>query len=123
MGTTIPLKDLEVYKISHNLGNEVWKIVSNWSQFERDTLGVQLVKSIDSVSLNICEGHGRYFFKDKRLFFYYSRGSLYEAEECLIKAYKRNLIIEEEYINILASIRNLSVKLNNLITSLNKAAS
>lgn len=56
------------------LGENIWKIVTNWKYFEKDTIGKQLVKAVDSVAANISEGYGRYHFKENINFCYYSRG-------------------------------------------------
>ncbi len=118
--TPLKLKDMDIYKISHQLAEEVWEIVVGWKIFERDTLGKQIVRSADSVSLNICEGYGRYFYRDRRLFMYYSRGSLIETAEAIKKAYERKLITEEKYLVLEKLAKRLSVKLNNYISSLTR---
>ena len=70
------LTNVEVFILSENLSNKIWNIVKSWDYFERDTMGKQLVRSVDSISSNIAESHGRYHFKDKQKFGYYARGSL-----------------------------------------------
>ena len=108
-------ENLNIYKSANEIGDMVWEIVSTWNYFEKTTLGKQLVRSADSISLNICEGYGRYYFKDKRLFYYYSRGSLYETHEGIKKAFKRALIREESYNILSKKIIDLGVRLNNFI--------
>jgi four helix bundle protein len=56
------LEDLEIYNISMEIGDEVWKIVANWNYFARDTIGKQWTRAIDSVSANISEGYGRFSY-------------------------------------------------------------
>lgn len=46
-------QDLEVYKLAEKLANEVWNIVRTWKNFEKDTVGKQIVRSADSVCANI----------------------------------------------------------------------
>lgn len=111
---------MDIYKISHQLAEEVWEIVATWKIFDRDTIGKQIVRSADSVSFNICEGYGRYFYRDRRLFMYYSRGSLIETAEGIKKAYNRKLITEEKYLVLEKMAVRLSVKLNNYISSLTR---
>ena len=94
---SIRLDDLEIYKISMEIGNTAYEIVSKWSSFDRDTLGKQLVRAADSIALNISEGYGRFFFKENKNFCYYSRGSAKETSTALDKAYSRNLISPELY--------------------------
>ncbi|MFC1732623.1 four helix bundle protein, partial [candidate division KSB1 bacterium] len=65
--------------------------------FEKDTIGKQLVKAVDSISSNLSEGYGRYHFNDSRQFCYYSRGSLYESLTWIKKSYNRKLISKRIY--------------------------
>jgi four helix bundle protein len=51
--------EMDVYKLSMEVGEKVWNIVSKWSYFEKDTVGKQLVRAIDSVAANLSEGFGR----------------------------------------------------------------
>ena len=39
------LEDLEVYHLSMEIGEKVWKIVMNWEYFEKDTLKTVYVKN------------------------------------------------------------------------------
>ncbi len=92
----ISLIDLEVYKVALLIGDKVYKMVDKWDYFNKDTLGKQFVRAADSIALNIAEGYGRFYFKENKNFNYYSRGSAFESTACLRKAFKRNLILEEE---------------------------
>ncbi len=49
-------ESLRIYKTANELGKTIWDMVSKWNWFDKDTLGKQIVRSADSVSLNICEG-------------------------------------------------------------------
>jgi four helix bundle protein len=110
-------EDLDVYKTANEIGQKVWEITSSWNIFAKQTLGKQLVRSADSISLNICEGYGRYYYKEKRLFYYYSRGSLYETHEALKKASQRKLISESDFGTLSKMIVEFSMSLNAFINS------
>lgn len=45
------LEELIVYKMSMELGEEVWNIVIKWDYFLKDTIGKQLVRSV-GIKLN-----------------------------------------------------------------------
>ena len=92
------LEDLEVYKVSMEIGDLVWQIVMKWEYFERKTLGAQFVDAADSIAFNISEGYGRFHFKENKNFCYYSRGSAKETLTGVHKAKARNLISEEEFL-------------------------
>ncbi len=112
------LEDLQVYKISMELGDKIWEVVERWNYFEKDTIGKQLIRSSDSISANLSEGFGRFHFKDSKKFAYYSRGSLFETKTWLNKALQRNLIKEEEFNDLLSELDKLGIKLNNYINSI-----
>jgi hypothetical protein len=46
------LEDLKIYDMAMQLGDEVWEIVIKWDYFQKDTVGKQWVKSVDSVAAN-----------------------------------------------------------------------
>ncbi len=89
------LDKLNVSQSAMIIGEESWKLVSRWDFFAKETLGKQLVRAADSIAANIAEGYGRYSFKEKKLFCFYARGSLYETRTWLKKAQKRGLITEK----------------------------
>ena len=66
------LDDLNVYKESMTIGEEVWDLVNQWDYFAKDTVGKQLVMSADSISANIAEGFGRFHYKENKNFCYFS---------------------------------------------------
>ncbi len=112
------LEELQVYQLSMELGEKVWSIVIDWKYFEKDTIGKQLVRAVDSVSANLSEGFGRYHYKDAKNFCYYARGSLYETKTFLIKASNRSLISRDEFQALVIEIDKIGVKLNNYIKSI-----
>jgi len=115
------LEKLEVYQISMELGEKIWEIVKPWSFFEKDTIGKQLVRAVDSVSANISEGYGRFHFNDAKNFLFFARGSLYETKTWLLKARTRNLLSQEEYEDLDQQATRLAVKLNNFIKVIGKS--
>ena len=75
----LQLNDITAYTKSFYLSNYVWEIIVKWDFFAKDTVGKQMMRSVDSVSANIAEGFGRYYKKDKIKFYRYSYGSVKEA--------------------------------------------
>jgi four helix bundle protein len=114
------LNDISAYKRSFHLSNYIWEIVVNWDYFAKDTFGKQFVRSVDSISANIAEGFGRYFRKDKILFYRYSYGSLSESKDWNQKAKVRKLITEEQYNFIFAELEKLPKELHQLIKFTNE---
>ena len=103
------------YRISFALSNDVWNIIINWKYFEKDTVGKQFARAIDSISANIAEGFGRFSKKDKIRFYYYSLGSIYECLDWNEKCFKRSIISHDEYVHIKNKLDLLPKEINQLI--------
>ncbi len=114
------LEELNVYQLSMVLGEKIWNIVFEWDQLAKDTIGKQLIRTVDSVAANLSEGFGRYHYKESKHFNYYSRGSLYESKTWITKAHNRKLITDKDYDSFLNDINIIGVKLNNYINSIGK---
>jgi four helix bundle protein len=105
------------YKTSFQLSSVIWKVVKDWDSFNKNTLGNQLVRAVDSVSANIAEGWHRYYKKDKLLFYNYSRSSFYEAIDHINKSIDRGLIPNKEAELIKELIKAFPKEINGLIKS------
>jgi four helix bundle protein len=86
------LEKLKVYNLSEDFSDEIWEIVLEWDYFLKDTMGKQMVRAADSISANIAEGYGRYFYKESKQFYFYSRGSLQETKAWLSKCKRRKIV-------------------------------
>lgn len=64
------LEKLEVYNLAEAFSDERWNIVAGWTIFLKDTIGKQMVRSTDSISANIAEGYGRYYYKESKQFYF-----------------------------------------------------
>lgn len=113
--TYLTLDKIDAYTISFKLSNYVWKVVAKWDNFERWTVGTQLVKSCDSIPANIAEGFGRYHKKEKIHFYRYSFGSMEETKDWLRKCAVRGLVTKEEQAHIVGELEKLPKAINQLI--------
>ncbi len=111
------LEEFKVYNLALGLGDEVWRLVSGWAYFEKDTIGKQLVRASDSIAANLSEGLGRYHFKEAKNFSYYARGSLFETKTWLTKANSRNLIDQKHAAKLLADLEIIGKMLNSYINT------
>jgi four helix bundle protein len=109
------IEDLEIYLLSQKFGELVWNQVNKWDRFCRNSVGLQMVRSADSIAANIAEGYGRYHFKENRQFCYIARGSLFETKAWLTKAVSRNLITREFFDSLQTDLDQLEKKLNGYI--------
>ncbi len=109
------LEKLEVYNMAEDFSDAVWDIVIKWDYFTKDTIGKQMVRSADSISANIAEGYGRYFYKESKQFYFYSRGSIQETKAWLSKCLRRKLIVEETCEHLIELCKKLLMMLNAFI--------
>jgi len=112
------LDDFNVYNLALKTGEEVWEIVNTWKIFEKDTIGKQLVRAVDSIAANLSEGLGRYHIKETKNFSYYSRGSLFETKTWLTKASNRKLISPEVHSKLMSELDIIGKMLNKYISTL-----
>ncbi len=84
------------YRLAAAIGNDIYEEVVRWEKFSRWTLGIQLVRSVDSIGANIAEaqGRGRQHPADRRRLLLVARGSLYETEHWMLQAEARGLLPE-----------------------------
>jgi len=114
------LEEFRVYQLSMEIAEKIWIIVDGWDCFAKDTIGLQLVRAVDSVAANLSEGFGRYHYKETIHFSYYSRGSLFETRTWLTKARNRNLLKSNDYELFDKQIEDIGIRLNNYIKSIGK---
>lgn len=105
-------ENLQIYQLSEKLSDQLWKIVVRWDALAKNTVGTQLVRAGDSIGSNIAEGSGRGTDPELRRFLRVARGSLYETQHWLRRAYCRKLLTEKQVEEILPLIKELTPKLN-----------
>lgn len=110
--------NLQIYKLSEKLSDQIWKIVVGWDPLARDTVGKQLVRAGDSIGANIAGGSGRGTDPEFRRFLRIARGSLYETQHWLRRAYRRKLLNEKQVSDLLPLVKELTPKLNAYLGSI-----
>ena len=113
---------LQIYALSEKLSDHLWKIVVRWNSLARDTVGKQLVRAGDSIGANIAEGSGRGTDPEFRRFLRVARGSLYETQHWLRRAYRRKLLTEKQVNDLLPLVEELTPKLNAYLRSIGSLA-
>lgn len=116
-------EDLEVWQLAIRLAVKIYKLTDDLPVTEKYRIVDQLDRAVASISANIAEGFGRFHFRDSTKFLYNARGSLMEVHSFLLLAKELGLISpknQPSFNQILLDIRNLGVKLNNLISTIMK---
>ena len=109
---------LEVYRLSETVANHVWEFVHEWPPFAKSSIGNQLVRSVDSIGANIAEGVGRKKTGANRYHVRIARGSLYETKHWLRRAYRRDLLNEDQVETLKPLLDELAPRLNAYLNSI-----
>lgn len=86
----IPINNLEIYQLAEKLSDLIWNAYDNWNFKAQQTIGIQIIRSSDSIAVNLAEGYGRYKGPDRKRFYIIARGSFEETKAWLRKADRRN---------------------------------
>jgi len=116
-------ENLQGYRLSEKLADEVWKLVSGcWDHSSKATVGRQMVRAADSTGANIAEGTGRGSFQDNRRFVRTARGSMFETRHWLRRAHRRGLLNQETVSRIKSILDELGPKLNAYLSTIGEGA-
>jgi four helix bundle protein len=111
-------ENLEIYNLSERFADLIWELVIKWEYFAKNTIGKQIVDASDSVGANIAEGSGKGSDLEFRRYCKIARGSLFETKHWLRRAYKRNLLGENDIEEIKNILDKLLPKLSTYINYL-----
>ncbi len=78
------------------------------------------MRAADSIGANIAEGSGRGSDQDYRRFLRIARGSLYETQHWLRRAFRRELLTSEQIEFLKVLVDRLSPALNAYLRSIGK---
>ncbi|MFP4089284.1 MAG: four helix bundle protein [Cyclobacteriaceae bacterium] len=118
MKRSLSFEELKVYRLSEQLCDQIWMIVINWDHLAKNAIGSQLVRSADSIGVNIAEGSGRGSFADNKRFIRIARGSLFETRHWLRRALQRKPLSNGETIILKELIAELGPRLNAYLNSI-----
>lgn len=113
-------EDLESWKLSRQLRNEIAILVKTFPLEEKFKLTDQLIRASRSVTANIAEGYGRFHYQENIQFCRHSRGSLNEILDHLICAFDCNYINENDLKLYREKISPILKILNGYISYLRK---
>ncbi len=107
------LDDFELYKQAREFRQSIYGIIKTLPSEEKYALGAQMRRAAVSVSNNIAEGHGRWYYQENIRFCRISRGSIGEIIDdlnaCLDESYAQPFVIEplkEEAYKLIARINS-----------------
>ena len=116
------LKKLQVWVRAKDFGLKIYKqVVPLLPAEEKWNINQQLRRSSLSISANIAEGHGRFYYQDNVRFCYNARGSLEETLSHLIFSFEMEFIPAVLYNELQAEGEEIEKMLNGYIGFLKKS--
>ena len=113
-------RDLEIYQLSLEIGKKIYLITRTFPAEEKFGMSDQLRRAVASIGANIAEAFGRFHYRDKLVFLYNARGSIYETIHFVELGFAVGYIDQAKKDELLNELDKLSVKLNNFIRSIGK---
>src|SRR2546421_12325299 len=110
-----PIEELDFFTDLELVIDDVWKVVTRWQPFARDSVGLQLVRASDSVGANLVEGDARFSDKESLQYFRIARASAREARFWLKRATRRALIPERDAASLLQRLESVMRRVSALI--------
>ncbi|MGH2553883.1 MAG: four helix bundle protein [Chitinophagaceae bacterium] len=114
------LDTLEVYITAKAFRKEVIETVNTYPKEEKFLLIAQTKDSARSVTANIAEGYGRYYYQEAIQFCRISRGSLLETYDHLSSALDETYITEKRFHDLKEKYEHLLKLLNGYIAYLKR---
>ena len=108
-------KKYDIWKLSHLLTLEVYKISESFPKEEIFGLTSQIRRASSSIGINIVEGCGRGSDEDFKRFLRNASGSAFEVEYILLLSKDLNYISEEKFIELTPKAEELKIKISKLI--------
>ena len=115
-GMALDYRELDVWKMSMGLCEQVYGLVLQFPSDERYALGDQLRRAAVSIPSNIAEGNGRDSKSDYARFLSIARGSLFEVQTQLELAERLNYVTVSEELK--GSITRISKMLYSMTRKL-----
>jgi four helix bundle protein len=112
------VEELDVYKLSHELILEIYRVTKNFPDSERFGLTSQMRRSSASICMNLMEGAHRLGRNEYRHFVSISRGSCGELKYQLILSRDLGFIDSNTYNELGDAAERVSMMLTKLHTSL-----
>ena len=105
------VENLRIYREATEIAAEVSRWVSSWPRFDQWSLGMQIVRSAESISSNISEGYGRFGTGEMLQFLMIADASLQECKNQIGHALARKLIGEDDAKALKKRLSSLSISI------------
>ena len=112
------VEELDVFKLSHSLTLEAFKVTKAFPEEEKFGLISQMRRAAYSIPMNLMEGAHRLSSKEYRQFVGIAKGSAGEIKYQLLLVRDLGYISEEKYSDLVSSYERVSQMLTKLAKAL-----
>lgn len=119
--TRYSLDDFELYKRAREYRKALYQIIRVLPPEEKHCLGSQMRRAAISVTNNIAEGHGRWYYQENTRFCRIARGSVEETIDDLNICFDENYVEPQSVLALKMSAGELVAKINGYIAYLGKS--
>ncbi len=113
-------QDMDVFKLSHSLSIEIYKLTEKFPPEEKFALSAQMRRSAYSIPVNIVEGASRLGTKEYRQFVGIARGSSAEISYQLLMSKDLGYLSEQDYTSLKERYDRVAKMLTDLIKTLKR---
>ena len=113
-------QDMDLFKLSHSLTIEIYKLTETFPPEEKFGLSSQMRRSAYSIPVNIVEGASRLGTKEYRQFVGIARGSSGEISYQLLLSRDLGYISEQDYTSLKERYDRVARMLTGLIKTLKR---
>ncbi len=90
-------EDLDAWKVAREIRTEIYSLIKTLPGQEKYNLASQMQRAAVSVTANIAEGYGRFYYQENIQFLRVARGSLYELKDHMITCLDLNYVNQESF--------------------------
>jgi four helix bundle protein len=113
------LESLQIWKDSLQLAVDICKnVIPLFPIDEKYALTAQIRRSSQSISANIAEGYGRYYYQEGIRYCYIARGSLEETKTHITIAYQLGYLPEQTFLSLKQCMDSIRKQINGYIAHL-----
>lgn len=104
-----------VYIFAKRLADRLWVIVRTWEAFDRDETGDSLANSADILKLHVAQAVGGGDIAQSLAAAKNARSALFETRHWMKKAFRKELLSENEADELLIIIEKIGPDINRII--------
>lgn len=109
-------KDLTCWKKARELKKKLYLLAEELPGYEQYKLASQIRSAAVSVTANIAEGFGRFYYPEKIQFARYARASVLELEDHLITCIDAEYIDKDKADNLIRECQDVSKSISGYIS-------